>query len=204
MQPPTPKRRPSLLNQQLTILGMEKGDALAASGEKARIDGMELAHLNLTGRQRYRWLSPALLALAATLALLVVSYRLLSPGVVPGDGLRVKGASKVWVYWEREGQVEPWDEDSSLQNGDRVRAEVLAGNDAMAYLAVVSGEAILLSDPAQVVDDSMLLKAGERKSFPGSFKLVGADEKERLIVIICQSANAIRAREPPWCILFRP
>ncbi len=189
MLPTTPKRRPSLLNQQLTILGMERGDAQAAAGERARIEGIELGPLNLTGSQSSRWLSPTLVALAATLALLVVSYRLLSPGVVPDDGLRIKGASKVWVYWERDGQVEPWSEDSLLQNGDRVRAEVLAGNDAVAYLAVVSGDAILLSDPAQVTDGSMRLKAGERKSFAGSFKLVGADEKERLIVIICQAAN---------------
>lgn len=190
MQTTTPrsgKRRPSLLNQQLTILGLAPGDAAAAAAERARIESVELSPLTLSGKQRAWRPSSPLMALAAAVVLVVLSYRLLSPVQPQDDGLRVKGASKVWVYWERDGQVEPWSEDVDLQNGDRVRAEVLAGNDAVAYLAVVSGDGILLSDPAQVTGSAMRLGAGERKSFPGSIKLVGADEKERLVIVICQT-----------------
>lgn len=181
----TTESRPSLLSQQLTVLGMAPGDEAKASAERQRIEGIELAPLALGGPQKSNRTFPALMALAAVLALTVVSYRLLSPGVEPDDGLRMKGSSKVWVYWERDGMVEPWSDEVALQNGDRVRAEVLAGSDAMAYLAVTSGDGILLGEPSQVALGAVKLAAGERKTFPGSFKLVGADEKERLVVIVC-------------------
>ncbi len=195
----TPNHRPSLLEQQLTVLGLAPGDAKAANAERARIEGIELSPLTLSGPRRVFRPTHALTALAAALALTFVSYRLLSPGT-PDDGLRVKGASKVWVYWERDGQVEPWSDETELQNGDRIRAEVLAVSDALAYLAVVSGEDVLLSDPDQVRSDAMRLGAGERKSFPGSFKLVGADEKEKLVVIVCHLDGGLG---PNLSVLFR-
>lgn len=195
----TPNRSPSLLAQQLTVLGLASGDAEAAGAERARIEGIELASLTLAGAQRSRKALHLALALAASLALLVVSYRLLTPGIETDD-LRVKGASKVWVYWERDGQVEPWSEDADLQNGDRVRAEVLAVSDAVAYLAVVSGDGVLLSDPEQVRAGAMRLTAGERKSFSGSIKLVGVDEKERLVVIVCHLDGGLG---PNLSVLFK-
>lgn len=185
MPPKTPERRPSLLSQHLTILGLEPGDAAAAASEKIRMDSLDLPPLTLASRQRSRSITTPLVALASALALLVVSYRLLTP-----DGLRVKGAHKVSVFWERDGQVEPFSEGVSLRNGDRVRAEVLAGSDAVAFLAVASGDGMLLSDPPHAAAGSIRVATGERKSFPGSVKLVGADEKERLVVIICQVEGA--------------
>lgn len=196
----TPNRRPSLLSQQLTVLGLAPGDAEAARAERSRIEGIELAPLTLSGPQRSRRTLHLALAAAASLALMVLSYRLLTPGFERDGDLTVKGASKVWVYWERDGQVEPWSEDADLQNGDRVRSEVLAVSDAVAYLAVVSGDGVLLSDPDQVRSGAMRLSAGERKSFSGSIKLVGVDEKERLVVIVCHLDGGLG---PNLSVLFK-
>lgn len=184
-----PGKRPSLLKQQMTILGLEPGDAQAADSERQRIERIDLEPLTLSGHQRPRLTAKPWMSLAAMIALVIFGIRLL-PLLGDGDTLRIKGSSKVWVYWERDGEVLPWSEGVSLHNGDRVRAEVLAGEDATAYLAVVAGDGKLLSDPAKVLDGALKLVAGEKKTFPGSFKLVGADEKEKLMVVVCQTGGA--------------
>src|SRR5690606_35872911 len=122
-----------------------------------------------------RWSLGGIFVLAscvAAVALLVFASRHLLNDAV-GDGkLRVKGESKVWVYWERQGEVRQLEPGVALQNGDRVRVEVLAAEDVTGYLAVRSSEGVLLGAPAQIRENAIKLKAGEKSTFSGSIKLV--------------------------------
>jgi hypothetical protein len=104
------------------------------------------------------------------------------------DGLRVKGQTKVWIYWERDGQVAPWAEGTPLMNGDRIRIEVQAAEGLVAYHGVISENGRLLSEPQSILDNPLRLAPGAKASFEGSIKLVGANEGETLLVLLCRQA----------------
>jgi hypothetical protein len=211
MPPTTDAPRSSLLSQHMRLLGFEPGALDAAGAAEARrvasielpplvldegaaSDGARASFIPLARPRRSARISIAAgLLLAAGLAALVLTRPL---GLERGGelGLRVKGEGKVWLYWERAGVATAWQPGTALVNGDRVRAEVLAGGAPTTALAVVeSGDGRLLSDPAQAWSERLELAAGERKSFTGSVKLVGADDDEHLVVLLCPSATGAAA-----------
>lgn len=111
-------------------------------------------------------------------------------------GLRAKGETKVWIYWERDGQSAPWSPGTALASGDRVRAEVLAADAGAAYWTVLGRDGNVLFSPEETRKSVLDLAAGERAAFAGSVKLVGAAEDERLVVIVCRSGEAVPAFPP--------
>jgi hypothetical protein len=206
------KRRWSLLDQHLRIMGMTDAGQDQATRppsaveqealhlERERIESFVLPDLVLPkkpkssepGVAKSRVQIYGLLALAASLAAVVLIGRMLHVTDPASDasgisGIRAKGENGVWVYWERDGQAAPWHEGVSLLNGDRIRTEVLAAaDDIIAYQAVISENNTLLSDPAQVLGTPLPLRAGQKASFEGSVKLVGANEGETLMVLTCK------------------
>lgn len=193
------ERNKSLLQQQMAILGYAGGPMDPATRrEKERMASLPLPPLHLPGasekpamrlgRSR-RWQQAlgfgALIGAFAALLLFVYRGDLPWSSEVSNDRLRVKGESKIWVYWERQGEVRQLEPGTSLKNGDRVRAEVLAAEDVVGYLAVRGENGALLWEPSQVRDGSLRLKAGQKGTFSGSVKLVGEDEGEKLLVVIC-------------------
>ena len=70
--------------------------------------------------------------------------------------------------------------------GDRVRAEILASDPIVAYAAIADAQGKLLVPAEQIHASAQRLSAGERKAFPGSFKLVGPAEGETLVILICE------------------
>lgn len=193
----------SLLKQQMAILGYVGGPMDEATRrEKERMAGLKLAPLDLPGASAPVWSLPkrrspwrpmvtlgGMLGVFAALVLFVLRFDLPWSGSPSSDTLRVKGESKIWVYWERQGEVLQLEPGAALQNGDRIRAEVLAAEDVVGYLAVRGESGVLLGRPEQVLESKLSLKAGDKATFSGSVKLVGEDEGEKLLVILC-GANA--------------
>jgi hypothetical protein len=179
--------RPSLFAQHGAILGHTQSPLdEAARKEKERIASLPLEPLSLPSHRpvpRFRRsLAFASVALAVLVSVVVARWPFESEE--SGD-LRIKGESEVWFYWERDGLVQDFVPGTVLQNGDRIRAEVLAAKETTAYLAVMAQDGRLLGDVSKVKDSMMMLKAGEKASFAGSVKLVGANDGESLVVILC-------------------
>lgn len=200
----------SLLGQHLRIMGLVDAPAgLDDAVEAARIASTPLPRLDLAaarsrrvadganahdavaggaGRTRLHlvrrtiWVAPTLALAAALLTFLLVRDDLL-PHPLSDATIRAKGDSKVWVYWERGGTVSPWTPETRLANGDRVRVELLAGEDVLAWLAVVDRTGQLLGEPNAW--QPLSLASGEQAAFPGSVKLVGQDDGETLEVWTC-------------------
>lgn len=206
--------RSSLLTQHLRLLGLEPG-ALDAAGvaEAQRVAEFELPPLALfpaadaddadvtavlplkRGAPLTR--RPATWGVAALLAATLAAFVLLRPfgrEGVDSPELRIKGESKVWLYWERGGVATAWQSDTTLMNGDRVRAEILASVPTTALVLVESGDGRLLSDPAQALSERLELAAGARDTFKDSVKLVGSNEGERLVVVLCEGGAEMLAQ----------
>lgn len=188
-----PQQRDSLLAQHQRILGYNKGiDQKPHPSdweEQSRIERLRLPPLYLPQTARpqsffanlgisgARWWG-----FAAMAALMLVA--ILWPKA--DESLRIKGTHHISIFWEREGHVEPWTGGTFLQAGDRVRAEVLASDNIIAYAGIADHEGKLLLPPEQFHATAQTLAPGERKAFPGSFKLVGPSEGETLVVLICE------------------
>jgi hypothetical protein len=218
-----PSAPPSLWSSQLALLGLEDDAAVTSApeteAEAARQRTLALPPLRLQARaqrterprasasvrggqrlgaRRRGWrLGTATLLAAAAVALLVWARPLFRPDETDlggSTGLRTKGSGQVWLWWERDGSAFPWTEgDAPLESGDRVRAEVLAPEDGVAYWAVVDGQGRPLLEPAQVWQSALTVRAGVRAAFPGSFRLVGAPEGETLVVFICAGGGLEQA-----------
>jgi len=133
---------------------------------------------------------PRLVMAVAALTLVLCVWRVHVPQRI---GALSSSTSHVQVYWERKGEVQPWAPDVTLKNGDRLRTQVSAAENSVAFLAVTTGDGRLLSDPARVAAGALTLRAGQRRLFPGAMKLVGRDEGERLLVIVCDVSSASEA-----------
>lgn len=193
-------KKPSLLAQHRSILGYSPGPMdQSTRAEQERMAGLRLEPLPLpmqsasrTARAPRFFNRPIFFASIVFAALVaVIASRQLLKDADPNDRLRPKGESKVWVYWERHGDVQLLESGTALENGDRVRAEVLATEDLVGYLAVQNGNGLLLGDAAQIKDSVLRLKTGEKATFSGSIKLVGANEDERLLVILCSASSEL-------------
>lgn len=188
------KPRPSLLAQHRKILGYDQSPLTADDlAEKERIERLPLRPLDLTNQPAKSgdwWLSltrPKLIFPVLSVAFAaLVAFIFVGPEQGGDDTLRFKGESKVWMYFERSGVAGRVTPDTVLQNGDRVRAEILAADDGVAYLAIMNQAGELLSPPDLVLGRALVLEAGRTKAFEGSIELVGANEGETVVVMICR------------------
>jgi hypothetical protein len=142
---------------------------------------------------RAQWRLPIAFAAAAAAVALLLWARPFASDPSGLGGLRVKGSSQVWVWWEREGLAHQWSDGDTLESGDRVRVELLAPEDGVAYWAVVDGQSKPLLEPSLVWESALPVRAGVRAAFPGSFRLVGEPEGETLVVFICAGGGLERA-----------
>lgn len=101
-----------------------------------------------------------------------------------------KGSLQVSVFWSRDGKPsEPFNSETKLQNGDKVSASVQSSDPAIVYWAVTDHNMKLISEPGDIEDSKMELKPGESQKFNSSFSLVGENEGENLIVIVCPKST---------------
>ncbi len=132
-----------------------------------------------------RWMAGGALLVAATVAALVYQQR-----QSPEEGrYTVKGAANVEVFFEQKGAVAPWTPGVHLDEGAKVRAEVLAVKPSLAFWAVTGRGGKLLNTASWIWENRQLLTAGEKKFFQGSLELAGASEGEVLTVAVCPTED---------------
>lgn len=137
----------------------------------------------LQARPSRSWLRPGgvVFALAAAVALLLWVQR---EDELPG--WRTKGGRvPIQIYFERSGTVAKFVEGSKLQNGDRIRIEVAADRDLVAFLAITNRAGSIISDLNEATTQPLRLRAGEQQMFTGSLELVGLPEGETVAVLLC-------------------
>lgn len=179
------KKGPSRLDRHLSVLGL--GDTLP-EGEVAadRRVMAEARPKRLTFPERKsaaffaKWQMG--FALLAAAAVAVVLYQNQS---APDGAFTIKGGASVAIFFEQAGQVRPWTTGTKLEEGAKVRAEVLAVKPSVAFWGVTAKGGRLLSEPDWIVANRIGLAAGEKKFFPGSLELSGPSEGETLVVSVC-------------------
>lgn len=134
-------------------------------------------------RDHGSWLGAA--AMVFLVLLPALTMRTADRSHVLPDTVRVKGGEKVVLYVERNGVVTPYAGGSTLQNGDRLRTEIITGGERVAYQFVTNADRQVLSPVADVLDERIYVRAGEKGVFPGSIELVGRSEGETLHVLLC-------------------
>jgi hypothetical protein len=91
--------------------------------------------------------------------------------------------------------VTPWRSGDPLANGDKINAEVLATQPAVAFFGVYDRSGKLLLNSQQFLGSSMDLAAGERSEFARSFELIGRNEGEQAVVFVCRHNGIAGRRE---------
>jgi hypothetical protein len=134
-----------------------------------------------------------LLGVAAMLLLFILPFSTFQNHSVVHEGIRVKGNDKVILYRERQGQVSQiasFEQSLRLENGDRVRVEVLAAAPRKAFYFISStAQSRVLTAVEDIFSEQLTLAPGDRAIFPGSIELVGENEGETLNVILCEKAQ---------------
>jgi hypothetical protein len=141
-----------------------------------------------------------LLGVAAMLLLFILPFSTFQNDSLNSNAIRAKGGDKITIYKERNGQVTQiatFDQSLALENGDRIRIEVLAGAARHVFYYISSfSKREVLSPVNDIQAEGMLLKAGDRAIFPGSVELVGVNEGETLNILLCNEAlNAAQLSE---------
>lgn len=186
--------------RHLSLLGLsdEPMEGAALDAERAFVDSMPTKNLSFPDEvlrlpQRKKnniWWAASGVILAAALALLVLRQ--------PSDndnGLIIKGGSHVEVFVEQDGKIQKLPEAGTVASGARLKAEISAQRNAMAFWGVHNSGGQLLTDAAWIWQNRLELKTSERKSFSGSLELQGASEGERLCVLECPADVAKRGQD---------
>lgn len=191
------KKSPSRLDRHLSILGL--GDPVA---EELLAADRQVMTEAVPRKLRFPpakkpapafWQMGVGVLLAASLAVILYRNRDTDDG-----GFRVKGGASVALYFEQDGQVQQWKAGTTLKEGAKIRAEVVAGKPTLAFWGVTAKGGRLLSEPHWILENRLLLAAGEKKFFPGSLELSGPSEGETLVVSICPDAHVkVDAPETP-------
>lgn len=194
------KSHTSLLQKQLRVLGLEASDHDTADRQfEEALSKLNLPELQLPRRRFF--ITPmyrTAVALAASILLLLVGPKMLQPFFSGSLGnlqegrnsvLYTKGQSQVFVHGEHQGVIAQLGPVAQLENGDRVRAEVLAAEDLLAFISIFDQHGQQILNRWTVENAVLVLRAGEQKAFPGSVKLVGDDDGEVLSVWTCPRRN---------------
>lgn len=176
---------------QLGALGLDPttaGDP-ASVVERTRLQQLPLPDLRWPQRaplrprgSMVRWGLPC--------ALIAVMTAVLWPS--SKETLRPKGGSNVRLYWERAGTVSEWTPATTLNDGDRVRAEIDAGQAATAYWFVVDENGKQLVEKDFVQDTALSLRPGTATPFSKSLQIVGPSVGEILHVVVCDKPQALK------------
>lgn len=179
--------KPSRLARHMSLLDLtdEKLSAAETEEERAFVDSMNPKPLhfpeeNPARSYRKSWLAVPFVLGAAALALLFIKPR-------EETGWTVKGAAKIDIFVEREGEVRPFTTGDEVSAGERIKAEVFAVRPSVAFWGVSSRDGRLLSDAPWIWDNRINLDSQERKSFAGSLQLDERSEGESLCVVECPS-----------------
>jgi hypothetical protein len=106
------------------------------------------------------------------------------------ENYRTKGSLRVSAYWERNKIVKPFTEDSQLQAGDKVSANIITNEDARAFWAITDTKLQLLSEV-----ESMDLKSGEARDLTSSYELDSSNQGEQLILVVCPKTKGFFSKE---------
>lgn len=183
--------KPSQWRAQIGALGLDEDAARESSAvaEQRRLAGSALPPLVLPPRERAPVARlPRLYAALAAAAASALAFAFWPKP--PAEPWRAKGAANVRVYFERGGQVAPLADGMRLQENDRVRAEIDAGQDGAAYWLVTGADGAPLVDAAFIRDGALALKAGTSTPFARSIQIVGAPVGETLHVVVCPAPVA--------------
>lgn len=111
---------------------------------------------------------------------------------------KVNAGASVAVYYEQGGELTTWKPGTTLNEGTKIHAEVLAVKPAVAFWGITANGGRLLSDPQQVLANRLQLAAGEKKLFSNNFELSGPGEGETLVIAICPADYVeVEAPETP-------
>lgn len=173
-------------SQWLTQLGALGLDPEAARSGEARAEAGKLAQLALPPLRLPPAPPPGLPARRALPALTVLLAVALLIWLRPREGgeLRIKGDTKVSVFYERDGAAHERREGDVLRAGDRVRATVesAAGKTVFYELRDAAGHTLI--ERAAFASGAM----------PVSLRLDGAPAGETLVISICGPGET-----PPAC-----
>jgi hypothetical protein len=181
----------SRLTGQLVALGLEdaaRAEAATVSREKRLMTEVEPLPLTFPPQKSPRSLMAQWRVAVPVLAAAAVALILFKPWSAEDPGWRVKGAGHVEVYADVGGNVIKLERGATLPNGAKVRAQVTAAADIVAFSGIVNARRELLSDPASVWSGRLTLKPGDKAFFAGSVELVGADEGEAAVVVSCPAS----------------
>lgn len=179
----TEKSRYAHFGELLGLDGRRPPDTEEARREIAALGSIELPPLVLTARKP-RVVPYVLMALAAAVALLVFTR------FDAGDDLTVKGDATIKLFWTRNGAAQLIAPDTRLASGDRIMAEVAAATPSHAYWLVATSGGPTQAELDAALAARLTLAAGERRSFASSFELVGPNESESLLVVVCPKDRA--------------
>lgn len=184
------------------ILGMQDGRAECDLAESKRIAALPpLKPLQLPPRTKggARLRSARTWLLTATPLVVLAASVLLSirhePTSARAPVVGIKGQTQVMLYWHRTGQVHRGLPPNGLRSGDQVRAAVVAATASRAYWGIIAGDGRLLSPIEDSVYKSITVPPGAVGWFPGSFRLVGANESEVLAVVVCPETRTPTPQE---------
>ena len=111
------------------------------------------------------------------------------------DVFRAKGSISVTVFFERAGEVKPFDGSFSLENGDRIGAQVISSQASIAYWAVTNDEFKVISDQADIESSAIALEPGKSGAFNNSFELTEPNEGEHLVIAVCKKSDNADTRD---------
>jgi hypothetical protein len=209
-------KKPSFFTKHLHITGIETSSLVSESdiaGDLKAMDGIDLPNLDFRSVARnsekkklplVRLLDASrsfinnlfsehteLLGVAAMLLLFILPLSTMKSASEVTEVIRAKGGDKITIYKERQGtvsQIARFEQSLALENGDRIRIEVLAGAERHAFYFISSASKMqVLSSVQEIQAEGISLKAGDRAIFPGSVELIGVNEGETLNVLLCDS-----------------
>lgn len=207
--------KPSFYARHLHLSGIEKHESVSDADlktDQVALSAIELPELHLLsdpselrtheGRSNgsfMQWIRSlidkllvghaGLIGAGVMVFLVLLPMATMQRGQEPLLGFRVKGGDKVSLFRERQGSVSLFTVGSKLENGDRLRTEVMvAGADRLVFQFVSNGDHRVLSSLSDILQDQLALSAGDPGVFPGSIELVGANEGETLNILICSKA----------------
>ena len=180
------KENPSLLRKQLKLLALEEAAGVDASDEQRRQQELSLPPLILpeekltTSNVRIVWGGVIGFAVAATIAFVVL------PHPKQGNDIyTMKGRSLLQVFFKRDEVVERLMPGQTLQSGEQIRVSITASDSGKAYLSYLDQNNKLLTSYDELIKSGVPVRSGEKVEFPGSARLTGVNQGEKVLVLVC-------------------
>lgn len=188
----------SLFEQHLRIMGLDGGAPVRPEDvpEARFVAGLELKPLDFarveaaSSQPARRAAGRSRQAGLALTALLGIASLFAQSKWGGEDRLTPKGAARAWLFVDSGGKVAEWTPDTKVGAGDRVRIELLAAHDGVAYAGVTDRAGRLITETTSGEAASVRLRSAVRQPYPKSFALDGQNEGEIVVALICTSPVA--------------